>query len=324
MRKLLIIILLLLSLPGAAHAACSNTAYGNGATCVQFVECEVLTTATSIPCAINSVGTGHLLLAFCRVGANSAITSVSDTVNAGNYTKAWEQDDATNGKVLANYYMPNTLSGNTTVTCHWTTTTTNNALDIVELSGMATSSPLDQQNSAITTSSSSPTSGNITTVNANDVIFGAVSFAFSSTITISSENNSFTQEMNDTLGTASHVHLHGADRGVSSTLTVAYNPTLSAAITTEIGVAAFKVSSGAAPAGMNKRIKLEQLDNLTAWRRRANVGDSDFVGDRVAERSSSLMQAPRFRILFLVLARGAAASALDLPHAVPMHPAPRG
>jgi hypothetical protein len=59
------------------------------------------------------------------------------------------------------------------------------------------------------------------------------------------------------------VHLHGADRGVSSTLTVAYNPSLSAAISSQIGIAAYQVASGAAPAGVNKRLKLEQIDLST-------------------------------------------------------------
>lgn len=187
---------------------------------------------------------GDCIVVVVRSGNGSANQlSVADNVNAGNYTKAVEVVDATNGRTVGIYVMPNSaavVAGSLTVTVTSLASVTL-ALNGLVYTGVATVSPVDQVNSAVfSTATSTPTSGSITTTAAGDVVIGGFGLSTGATVTVSSEGGSFAQEFNDTIGTASHQHLHTADQILVGTSTLAYAPTLSGTTTGVICVASLK------------------------------------------------------------------------------------
>jgi hypothetical protein len=220
----------------------SGTGVGVGSSIsslIQKRECEVLASASSITCTYSGATvSGDFLAAVVKVGANNAITSCSDSVNAGNWLKAWEIDDAV-GRVLALYYKENVGVGTPTVTCAFAASI-NTALDIFEYKGLATSGSIDCNPAAASFTSQTPVSANCITTSANDVMIGAFTISVAATTTVTTEGTSFTTEDNDTFGTASHTHVHIADRIAGSIGTYSYGPTLSASDTGDIGIAAFK------------------------------------------------------------------------------------
>ncbi len=202
-----------------------------------------------------AINAGNAIIVCVRSGNGSAgQVSVADNVNAGNYTKAVEVADGVNNRTVSIWVKENSAAaaaGNLTVTVTLSATASCATNGLV-YSGVLTSSSVDQVNSAaFTTSTATPTSGNITTTASGDLVIGAIGFSTGSTATINSgggsESAGFTSEFDDSLGTASHQHLHSADDILSGTSTLAYAPTLSAATTGVIAVASFKAAGGAAP-----------------------------------------------------------------------------
>ena len=190
-----------------------------------------------------SILSGDLIVASIRGGSAAGVYTVSDNLNAGNYTQALLQQDSGNGRTLGIFYMPNsTVAASGALTITVTVSTAQPlACNGIVYTGAATTNVLDQTNSSIFNSgTSTPSSGNITTTVSGDVLVGSVLLDSSATVTVSSESTGFTQELNDTLGTASHLHLHTAQDILSGTSTIAYSPTLSGPITGVIGIASFK------------------------------------------------------------------------------------
>ena len=204
----------------------------------------------------SAVVSGHNLFAWLRIG-NSGQTgvAVSDNVNAGNWTLATSIVDSTNGRAIYLFYKENTGAGTPTVTASWSTSTANNdALQIYEYSGLATSNSLDQKTSANPATSTTPTSGSITTTQASELILGAVVLGSGTLTTVSTESTGFTTQENDTLGTGNHGHLHSADQIVSSTGTFSYQPTLSATEVVCISIASFKAAASGHPTNQFPRV----------------------------------------------------------------------
>lgn len=191
-----------------------------------------------------AITAGDCIVVSVRTGNTAASqNTVSDNVNAGNYAKAVETVDATNGRTVGIYVKANSAAvaaGSLTVSLTSATSTTL-ALNGLVYTGVATGSPIDTVNSAnFTTATSTPSSGNITTTVSGDAVIGAFGLSTAATVTVSTENNGFAQEFNDSVGTATHLHLHTADQILVGTSTLPYNPTLSGTTTGVICVASIK------------------------------------------------------------------------------------
>jgi hypothetical protein len=245
MRKTLGLLIVLL----LTWATCVDAAI----TQVQKRESENSANVASFTLAYSSgVTAGNELFAVIRLGNNSDTPiTVSDNVNAGNWTQAVLLNDATNGRYIGIYYKENTGAGTPTVTLSYALSDASlKGLNIYEYSGLATSSSIDQVNSANSASTSTPTSGNITTTQASELILAAMTFSTSSTVTVSTEGSGFTQQHDDALGTVgSHDRVHVADQIVAATNTYSYAPTLSGALVSNLVIASFKapVAGGCTP-----------------------------------------------------------------------------
>jgi hypothetical protein len=219
---------------------------------VQKLETENAASVSSFTATYASaVAGGNLLFAVIRLGSTNAGLTISDNVNAGNWTQAFLTHDTTNARWLGLFYKENTAAGTPIVTASWTGVDASiKGLNVYEYRGLATSSSIDGNNSAVTASTTTPASGDITTTNASDLLIGAFSFSTNATDTVTSESTGFTQQHDDTIGTAAHDHLHVADQIVASTGIYQYQPTISGAQICVIGIAAFKAaaaSGGIAP-----------------------------------------------------------------------------
>lgn len=117
---------------------------------------------TSLGVAYSSnVTAGSLLIACIRDGSsvNNVNASITDSNNAGNWTKAIERDLTVDLDTAAIYYRLNAASGATTVTYHTGQGAGTLRMVIIEYSGIATSSALDQTSSGYNASSTAPNSG---------------------------------------------------------------------------------------------------------------------------------------------------------------------
>lgn len=117
------------------------------------------------------VGSGHFVIALCRIGAASLTPTFGDN---GSPNSSWNTahavwNDAGNSIGLQLFYAMNVTGAPTTTTC--TNTPTLNLLIAGEFSGVALTSALDQAASGATfTSASTVTTQTVTTTSANEVI----------------------------------------------------------------------------------------------------------------------------------------------------------
>jgi hypothetical protein len=127
---------------------------------------------SSVVVTLNGVASGHLLtctLTYGNVGGTTL--AVSDNVN-GTWLQANPTHyDATIEQTTAQFYMANSKSGNTTITGKPGSPFAWGAMNCQEWSGVATTSPLDQ-NAQHDGSTANPSSGNITTKTAEELILG--------------------------------------------------------------------------------------------------------------------------------------------------------
>ena len=118
----------------------------------------------------NNIAAQSLLIVASRTGATGGTNTVTDNVNAGNYAQDVLQDQTTDSHQAWIHSMANAGAGATTVTV---------TLDIArtlrfaihEYSGLATSAALDQTNGG-QGNTNAPTSGNLVTTTADELIFG--------------------------------------------------------------------------------------------------------------------------------------------------------
>lgn len=137
----------------------------------------------------SAVTAGSLLIAVARViNATQQTFTVMDNKNAGNYANDvanYNSQGSGITSVIAS--KPNAASGTTTITA--TVGTSSSVLDLViyEVSGIATSTPLDVQIGAAG-NSTAVSSGNATTTSSSDFLIGSAAFgsAFASSITVGS------------------------------------------------------------------------------------------------------------------------------------------
>lgn len=116
-------------------------------------------------CLIVAVTLDDTLGSINTIGDTLGNTYGTPTHISGNSTQCWV------------YVIPNCLAGANTVNVTFSSPSTVNypVLIIAEFSGLALSSPLDGTPPAATGNSTAPSSGNLTTSNANDLLFGVCS-----------------------------------------------------------------------------------------------------------------------------------------------------
>lgn len=163
MKKLLLLALLLMPLRAFATI-----------TVVQHKGADFNTSATSNTLAFTSnVTAGDTIFYAVRYGTTGATFTISDNVDTGNYAQDKVQTLATDGDTVIIGSYANAVGGATTLTFA-SSSATSMMVTIVEVSGLATSSILDQTASANSTSTA-PNSGNTaTTTVASEFVFSAV------------------------------------------------------------------------------------------------------------------------------------------------------
>lgn len=140
---------------------------------VQKNETEITSgasTVTTTTCVLTGVATGNLLVAFGAAASGSITLTFSDN-NSNSWSTAVTENTQTNGPSIAIGYAPNSNSGDTTITLTRSGGTGAFYLAVMEYSGGATSTPLDQNSNAKGTSTS-PSSGSITTTEDAELLIG--------------------------------------------------------------------------------------------------------------------------------------------------------
>lgn len=193
------------------------------------------------------VKTGSLLLLLANVdAAQGPELSVSDD-RSNTWYEVYEQNWTTT-HFLYMAYAPNAAAGSTTVTLHIDSANNEDArFVIVEISGIATSSPLDQSNYSGGTYSAAWDSGNISTTQADEYLIG---LAQHDGLVTMSEDGAFDLIYEEESGAS--LALSVAERIVSSTLTESYSGTLSGSATWAAAIASFK--GAATPSGVSPQL----------------------------------------------------------------------
>ncbi len=199
------------------QAACAPTQVAAIARRVQVQTAKA--NATSVAATFSPAAkVKHLLIAVCGSPANTTISTPAGFSVAKN--EAGTPSQAIFYKVAA--------GGETTVTCTFSGAKQRVGVHIYEYSGTATTAPLDSVNAAASTgTSTTPSSGSVTTANAADLVFAAITTKNSSTF--SAWTNTFTEQADFISNPGTH--FGGADRYVSATgtySTVATNATSAA------------------------------------------------------------------------------------------------
>jgi hypothetical protein len=123
--------------------ACANTALGSGWTCVSDAAAWTGSSVTSFPAGAfpANPSTGSLIVVFQFNGGSAACSAPTDTL--GNSAVAISSGTFSGG-TMCDYYLIVAAGGADTVTCNAGGAATQLGCDAVNVSGNATSSPLDQ------------------------------------------------------------------------------------------------------------------------------------------------------------------------------------
>lgn len=217
-------------------------------------------TATAVTITVTT-SANNLLVIICGQDANNTSTlSVADSAS-NSWVQAGTYNRPSTSKDVAIFFATN-AAAITTLTATWSgSISANVSATVYEISGADTVSPLDANGA--NASNGSPvatlTSGSLTTTNANDILLFGI--YFSAVVSAQTAGTSFAFQSG---GTGSRV---GMDFEIVSSIQTAVTTTTTWTTNARPtgNFVSFKAASGAAPpAGVNKRIKLEQLDNLTA------------------------------------------------------------
>lgn len=239
-----------------------------GQTFVQTQNNFSSTAVTSLTVSITTTA-GNLLVVAVEQGTNNTDTMlVSDS--AGNTytqtTSGYVSQNSTSRAAL--YWTGQNVGAVTSVKVTFSTGggTTNCEIIVFEVSGMAVSSAEDSSVNSTNAGSTSLTSGSLTTTNANDILIffnrtGAnqTSWTAGTSYTIPNNNNASGNSGSNVRMAMQYEIVSSTQSGVTTSMS--HNGS-----STEAGIfAGFKASGGAAaPAGMNKREKLEMLDQGVA------------------------------------------------------------
>jgi hypothetical protein len=210
---------------------------------VQSKSATTTTAATTIatPAFTSSTTTANLIAVLIHTDGTMAATPITDSTGANTYSQCGSNRTSASNYTIAVFYAKNITGGASfTVTAH-TTATADTDIMAAELSGLDTSSPCDQTQSAEdATSSTALTSGNTaTTTVANEALFGGWGSNGSSGVTFTAGTSWTARE---TLSNTTDGHSSGMQtRIVSSTAAYQSDVTLSLGTATKVAyIATFK------------------------------------------------------------------------------------
>lgn len=156
---------------------------------IAFVQSKTFPGNASTPNSVgftNNVATGNSIIVATRNSTGSPSVNVSDSL--GNiYTEIGTTQTTPGGANLRLFYAKNIIGGKCTVTLSWAGGSSNRA-QMAEYSGCDTTSPLDQTAKSSGTSTT-PSSGNITTTVADELLFCAVATDGGNTFTAGTSFN---------------------------------------------------------------------------------------------------------------------------------------
>ncbi|MHC4691052.1 MAG: beta strand repeat-containing protein, partial [Planctomycetota bacterium] len=213
-----------------------------------------------------NVTAGSLLLccvsAWDSSGVGGAITFADDNSNSWteNYDNNYDGND-----VGALAYVENANSGSTTVTASGLGGGSFWSVVIVEVSGIKTTTALDQ-NSENTASSASWDSGNITTTENDEYLIGGLAH----------DNGDHTLTFEEETG-SSDMPISVGERIVSSTLTESYSGTIASSSPYWSAIASFEMTAAAGALSINVSDDIEISEAVTADVSDLQVSSSDDV-----------------------------------------------
>jgi hypothetical protein len=244
MRKLLLLVAVLLAaLP--AHGAIAFV--GASATCGTAVS------GTSFNVTYTSAGSHQILVSVALKPTTTTVSSVSDS-GGSTYNGSALAAGNNASSYRAEIWGTTNSVASTTFTVNTSGTITNAVACVSEYSGGGSFGASNSGSGASGTSWSQAvtTTGNNSWVIASIVVNAAeASFTGSSGTTVRANNTTtFTNAI--------------ADQSCGAAGSCTNSGTYPTSHTNEVAAVELQVASGAAPAGVNKRIKLEQFDNSTA------------------------------------------------------------
>ena len=199
-------------------------------------------TGTSLVTVLDSnTTTGNLILVQILLAfpVFSNISSVTDS-QGNSYASVGSPQTLSNSQLLT-YYAFNITGGTTpTVTANFTGSGQQNAVQIREYSGIATTSPLDVIAGAAG-NSNSPSATTATTTNANDIVIGSIASNISTTASAGSGYG------NASTYNASNITLFLEDKEVNATGAQTANATLGQVWNWGAQAITFKLAAGGPP-----------------------------------------------------------------------------
>jgi len=255
MKKAVLIALLLLLGAFPSEAAITPDTHGgadNGSVSASTLSVTLAVTAGDL-----------IVVSATWNNAGTPTATCADNVNAGNYPVAIASVNDTNiGQITQSWYFANSGGGSVTITVTLSAAATFLAMTASSWKGAITNSTVlgPADNTANGSGSGTYTSANITPANDNALIYSSLTYSTA----IVGAGTSFTLLDNDTsTGFADEDRILVGGGGSAT------NATWNAGATSNFWracIVAFypAVAGGAAPMGINKRQKLEQLDDQTA------------------------------------------------------------
>ena len=264
--------------------------------------------------SITSTTAGNILVVSIgiRDGSNETVPSVTDN-KSDTYSAAWNVGNAAGGNyTTAIFYSANVPSGVTSVTVNNPAHGAGMVVNVVQYSGVATSSPLDvSSDPGHTVTGTSPyASGSVTTTQASELLVGyVINLSANDTITGTSGWSAATANTITSSGTT----VGTQDRIVSSTGSYQNTGTSSSGALSYVGIATFK-------AGLSSDATLSNLTISAGTLTPSFASGTTSYTDSVANTVSSVTVTPTasqgssstIKVNGTVVASGTASGAISL------------
>ena len=205
------------------------------------------TAAVAFPSNITS---GNTIIVAIRVGSATIVPTITDT-GLNTYVEDRRQVQTTDGHRAFIFSALNISGGIADTVTATVTGTPTLRMAIHEYSGLATSGALDQVNSAQADATSTPDSGNVTTLQADELLFGVGTQSGGRTATAGT-NYTLREQVPTTIDS----RLTTEDRIVSSTLTTSASFTWGGTENSTCLIATYKAPAAGGGASFNYHERL--------------------------------------------------------------------
>jgi len=140
---------------------------------VQSVK-TVVTSSANATAVLTSVTAGNLILCYLAAFPGSTVTATCTDSVSNTYTQLFGQQDTTTGMMVFGWYAKNVTGGTLTVTADPAGASSDITIVAIEVSGLDTVTPLDQNATPARGNSTAPSVA-VTTSTANEGYFGMFS-----------------------------------------------------------------------------------------------------------------------------------------------------